>query len=179
MTTETIIADLHTAIVATLLEQFPALQTCEFYREDRETLPVPACLLDMSEMESDEREEAGTDQLAAHFRFEAELVLPFRTAQGKLEIRKQATAFATYLHQRSRWPGVLQEGRIKVIGAYKSDFQPELDRYEVWRIEWRQLLKTGASVWDEGEATTPTTVFFGQPPDIGPGNEENYVQVHP
>lgn len=179
MTTETNLATLHDIIVATLAAQFTALQTIEFYREDRENLPAPACLLDMSDIEAEPGEDPGTDQLAARVRFEAELVLPFRTPKGKLEVRKMAAAFAAFLRKRSRWPGIPQAGAIEVIGAYKSDFSPELDQYEVWRVEWRQLLHLGASVWDEGEATTPTTVFAGFKPYVGIPNKDKYVQVHP
>lgn len=187
MTTETDLTQLHTIIVDTLKAQFPAMKTVEFYRDatdEREQLhaaDLPACILNLTELEEDPEQEPGTDQLAARFRFEAELVLPFRALNPKLAVRLQAAAFASYLRKRSRWPGINQAGRIEAINAYKSDFQPELDQYEVWRVEWRQLLHIGTDVWADlpGDPGTPTTVFLGMAPDIGPGHEPDYAQVAP
>jgi len=187
MTTETDLAQLHDIIVDTLKAQFPEMNTVEFYRDDPDgraplsAADLPACILDMTELEEDPEQEPGTDQLAARVRFEAELVLPFRALRSKLEIRLQAVAFASYLRKRSRWPGINQAGRIEAINAYRSDFQPQLDQYEVWRVEWRQLLHFGTDVWADlpGDPVTPSTVFLGQAPDIGPGNESKYDQVAP
>jgi hypothetical protein len=187
MTTETNLTQLHDIIVATLRAQFPAMKAVEFYREGqdgREPLraeDLPACILDLTELEEDPEEEPGTGQLAARFRFEADLVLPFRALRSKLAIRLQAASFASYLRKQSRWPGINQAGRIEAINAYRSDFQPELDQYEVWRVEWRQLLHIGTDVWADlpGSPGTPSTVFLGEFPEIGPGNEPNYDQVAP
>jgi hypothetical protein len=41
------IEEFHTRIVDAIKAQFPDLQTVEFYREDRDEVPTPACLLDM------------------------------------------------------------------------------------------------------------------------------------
>jgi hypothetical protein len=148
---------LHATIIAAIAAEFPALQTVEFYREDRTEVTAPACLLNLSEFEGD-GEDPGTGQLAVMCRFEAEIIMGFRTPAAKQEIRKLCAAFSAFLH-RARWPG----GRVtpaQDIHAYQSDFKPALDQYEVWTIEWKQGINLGANVW-AGEGVTPTTVFLG------------------
>src|SRR5690606_27856540 len=95
---------LHAAIVADIKAAFPALATVEFYREtsDRVRLELPACLLELSEMELAEDEDPGTEQTAVEARFEARLIIGFRTPDAKVEIRKLAGAFAAFLRHR-RW----------------------------------------------------------------------------
>lgn len=178
MNTETNLADLHDIITATIQAQFPTMETVEFYREREQKLTVPACLLDLTEVEPEPDEDPGTGQLAARCRFEAELVLPFRTVKGKLAVRVQAAAFAAWLHKLSRWPGVVQAGNIEVTAVHKSDFSPELDQYEVWRVEWQQVLHFGQSIWTD-DGTAPTTVMLGYSPEIGAAHEDKYWQVHP
>lgn len=176
------LGQLHDAIVAGIKAQYPDLVTVEFYTHDRDApkaSQLPACFLDLTEFENVPEEDPGNDMLAMHACFEAELVLPFRTARGKLEIRKRAAAFAGFLRQRSRWPGALQAGAMQVLGAYRSDFSPQLDQYEVWRVDWRQLLYIGRDAWDESGIPVPSGVFLGIDPDIGLSNVDKYVQVAP
>jgi len=174
--TEISLEDLHAKIAAAIQAKFPDLKTVEFYREDRDELPVPACLLDLREFEDEPSADPGTGQLAVVARFEAEFILPLRTPRAKLSARVLAASFAQFISQR-RWPGC-PVGVAEHIHAYKSDFKPELDQYEVWCVEWRQLVNLGESVWkDDGAA--PTTVFLGFAPDIGLGHEADYVQVAP
>lgn len=168
---------LHTAITTAIASAFPALQTVEFYRLERVELPAPACLLEM--VEADEGADPGSEQQSLMVRFEARFILPFRTTHAKLEVRKLAMAFAAFIRKHGRWSGVGgQGGTPKVIGCYPDDFDPLLDQYEVWRVEWQQLLWFGDSVW-AGEGITPTTVFVGFAPNIGTGHEADYIQVQP
>lgn len=170
------LGDLHATIVAAIAAEFPALATVEFYREDRTELPVPACLLNLEEFEHEPDSDPGTEQISVALRFEAEFIMGFRDPNVKVEIRRLVGAFAAFLH-RARWPG----GHISpamAIHAYRSDFKPQLDQYEVWVVEWRQIANLGASVWTGG-GITPTTIYLAQSPDIGTGNEDKYTQVSP
>lgn len=175
------LAVLHDAIVADIKAQFPTLATVEFYRDDRKNLPKPACLLSMTEFEGSPDDDPGTEQLAVMMTFEAELIIGFNSLKAKQNIRVLAASFAAWLHKR-RWTNPagltpkLPTGPCIVSGAYPDDFQPELDQFEVWRIEWQQLVHLGDTVWtNEGE--TPSRVFFGQVPEVGTGNEADYVEV--
>lgn len=189
--TEIELAVLHDAIVADIKAQFPDLVTVEFYRaeegqgdDERKTLPVPACLLELSEMTTDPDRDPGTEQLAVTATFEARLIIDsFKTLNAKLSIRVLAAAFSAWLRLR-RWnnpavPGkCLPTGPAYVIGAYPDDFSPELDRYEVWRVEWQQEIHLGSTVWND-EGVTPSIPVFSWSPAIGPGHEDDYTEVLP
>lgn len=184
------LAVLHQAIVADIKAKFPGLVTVEFYREDREKLPMPACLLELTELDAIPEDDPGTEQLAVMAKFEAELVIGFRTPEAKLSIRELAGALAAWLRMR-RWTNPadptkkLPTGEAQVIGAYQDDFvvvgraqNRPLEQFEVWRVEWQQRVHLGNTVWTD-EGTTPSEVFVGQAPEVGTGNEEDYTQVYP
>lgn len=182
---------LHSAIVADIEAQFPDLVTVEFYRAEegqgedaRKTLPVPACLLELSEMPADPDRDPGTEQLAVTATFEARLIIDsLKTQNAKLSVRVLAAAFSAWLRLR-RWnnpavPGkCLPTGPAYVIGAYPDDFSPELDRYEVWRVEWQQELHLGDTVWKD-EGVTPDKPLYSWVPEIGTGHEGDYSEVMP
>lgn len=178
---------LHSAIENDIRAQFPHLQTVQFYQDDpeeRQRLPVPACLLNISEMEADNDIDPGTEQLAVVATFEAYFIVnSIRTQKASLEIRKLAAAFMAWLRKR-RWTNPdnpakkLPTGPANVVGGFPDDFTPEMDKYEVWRVEWQQVIHLGQSVWN-AEGITPSQVLVSQAPDIGTGNEEHYEQVAP
>ncbi len=188
---------LHAAIAADIQAKFPDLRTVEFYRgegndhDDRKTLPVPACLLELTELETSDDNDPMTEQIAMIAHFEAELVIRFTTPNAKRSVRKLAASMAAWLHNR-RWTNPadtakkLPTGPCEVVGAYQSDFSNTmpgqrdmpLDQYEIWKVEWRQLVNLGESVWTD-EGTTPTTVYLGAAPEIGPDHIDDYVQVAP
>jgi hypothetical protein len=195
--TEINLDTLHEAIVADIQAQYPDLRTVEFYRgegnehDDRKSLSCPACLLNLSEYEPSEEDDPGTGQLAIVAHFEAELIIKFSTPNAKRSIRKLAAAFAAWLHNR-RWTNPsgttpkLPTGPCMVVCAYQDDFSSimpgkrdqHLDQFEIWKIEWRQKIHLGESVWkDEGE--TPAIVYVGITPDIGLENIDKYIKVHP
>jgi hypothetical protein len=157
--TEVCLEELHAAMLDTIKSAFPTLQTVEAYRDDRTTsLTTPACLLELTEMEATPEQDPGTEQLAVVARFEARFILGFRTQEVQLQARALAAAFAAYLRKNPRWPGVVT-GPAEVIGCYRDEFDPELDKYEVWRVEWAHVLHLGETVW-KAEGIIPTTVFL-------------------
>ena len=169
--TEITLDALHDAIVARISEHFPALKTVQAYRLDRKALPTPACLIEMLEFETtSEAEDPGTEQLAVTLRFEARLIIGFKTPQAKLEIRKLAAALGVFT-RFNRWGQAV--GPAKVIGAYPDDFDPELDQYECWRLEWTHVAYLGDSMWlDNGLPVGDP--LFSYTPKIGIGNEQYY-----
>lgn len=180
--TEVDLGVLHSAIVADIAAQFPQLVTVEFYRDDRKSLPVPACLLELTELEAMPDEDPGTEQLAVMAKFEAELIIGFREVDGvraKQSIRVLAAALSAWMRKR-RWTNPadptkkLPTGAVEVIGAYQDDFSvmgrqrdQDLPQFEVWRVEWQQIIHLGNTVWTD-EGTQPTDVYVqenlnGQP----------------
>jgi len=179
------VAKLFDAIVADIKEQFPDLVNVQFFPddpEDRVQLPVPACLLDVSEMEVDMEEDPGTQQVAARFSFSAFLVISgLQDGNTKLAIRLLAASLVSFLRLRHwRDPDdpskCLPTDPAIPIGAYRDDFDPRLDRYEVWRVDWEQIVYLGESVW-AGGAFLPTGIWLGQSPEIGAAHVDKYERI--
>lgn len=161
---------MHDAIIASIAAAFPALATVDAYREDRKQLTLPAVLINLTDLEPEPDEDPGTEQLAAMARFDAQIVIGFRTANAKREVRKLAAALAHHIYG-NRWGQPVEAARVTAI--VQDDFSPELDRFEVWRVEWQQIIHIGTSVWNN-DGVIPTEVLIGFEPDTGPGNESQY-----
>lgn len=170
----------HAAIVAKIAAQYPTVHTVAAYRLDRKSLPLPAILVELTEMEAAPAGDAldpGTGQLSVWARFEARVILGFRTTNAKLEVRKLAAALAQYVHL-NRW-GV-PVGPAEVIGCYEDDFgqvgaNGELEQFEIWRVEWRQVIHIGSSVWTD--TVTPDQPVYSWVPDVGIGHEADYLPL--
>ena len=163
---------LHDAIVQSIGDSFPALQTVTTYHTDRQQLDLPAVLIELIELEPNPDDDPQTEQLPALARFEARIVVGFRETDVKREIRKLAAALAHHIHQE-RWAQPV--GPAEVTAISPDDFSPELDQFEVWRIEWMHAVHIGESVW--GDDGTPPVPVYSWAPDIGPGNEDKYKEM--
>lgn len=162
------------AIAAGVAAAFPAFRTVEFDRDDEsEAFPTPAWIGSFAEGEPNPADDPGTGQWPLLARFEARIIIAARQAGAKLEVRKAATAFATWLNLR-RFPGVLADP-CKVIACEPDEFAPHLDRFEVWRVEWFIPCFFGESVWTPGPAITEAWYSFA--PDIGAAREADYRQL--
>jgi hypothetical protein len=170
---------MHAQIEAQIQAAFPAIKTVEFYRDDEnEAIPAPAILLEMSEVEPDPTEDDGTGQLPAFMRFEARIVMGIRTPSVKAAVRKAACALAGWLHLRA-WGNGVMAGPCIVIVCAPDEFDPRLDKWAVWRVEWRQQVFLGDNVWDgENDGAVPSS-FFSFAPDIGVPHIPDYVRVGP
>ena len=136
---ETDLSALHEQIGQSLKAAFPVFKVVEFYREEEDREPLlngelPALLLELSEMEPNIDNDPGTEQFPMIARFEARVVIGFRTPQAKVEVRKLAGAVAAFIHKHGRFYG--PGGAAVVDGIVSDDFSPGLDRYEVWRVEF-------------------------------------------
>lgn len=170
--TVTTLDAVHAGIVDAIKAQFPTLQTVEAYRLDRKSMPTPACLIEMTEMDAAPEIDPGTEQLAVNARFEARFAISFRQGANnpKLEVRKLAAAFAAFARLK-RWGCPI--GPAEVIGCYQDDFDPELDQFECWRVEWQQVIHLGDTVWtDDGIVPSPV---YSWAPEIGIPHEPDYV----
>lgn len=183
--TEIDLSTLHEAIVADIKGAFPQLVTVQFYQDDpeeRKTLPIPACLLTLTEMEADNDIDPGTEQLAVNATFEAQFIISnIRNPEAALKVRTLTAAFMAWLRKR-RWTNPsdttkkLPTGPANVVGGYPDDFNPAMDRYEIWRVEWQQVIHLGDSVWND-DGVTPSQVFFSWSPEIGFGHEGDYEEI--
>lgn len=175
---------LQDAIVADIKAAFPDLKTVEFYGDDREPRNIiPACQLDIPEWQDFDSPDPGTEQQPVMMRFEARFIIDgVKSQASKREIRRLAAAFSAFLYKR-RWsdadnPGKkIPTGPAEFLGAYHDTFNADLDQYQVWRVEWQQIVHLGQSVWGDDGSTAPSRVFVGMAPDIGTGHEPDYAEV--
>ena len=171
--TEIDLNSLHQAIIDAIAAQFPTLQTVVDYHDDRKTLRTPAVLVELSDFEATPDDDPGTEQLAVLARFEARIVIGFRTPNAEREIRKLAAALGVFIHMK-RWGQ--PAGPAEVLTITPDTFEPDLDQFVVWRVEWQQPLHIGVSVWNN-DGMIPIEVLLSYVPDIGPGNEEKYEPI--
>lgn len=163
---------LHEGILGAIRQRFPQLATVEAYRQLRGTLPVPACLVELAELEATDELDPGTGQLAMMARFEARLVIGFRQGglNPGLEIRKLTAALATFVHQQ-RWG--LPVGAADVLGCWPDDFDPGLEQFECWRVEWQQVIHLGETAWPAESGTVPQPLVAWAP-EVGAQHEPTY-----
>lgn len=163
---------LQDAIATALAAQFPAFKTVEFYREDEdERIPTPALLLELVEAEPAPDMAAGTGQWPAQLRFAARVVIHNRGAESRREVRSVATSLAAALHNR-RWPG-MRTDEAEVIACEPDEFAPNLDRFCVWLVEWRQLAFFGVNAWDH-DGGGDGIPYYSFSPIIGVPHEPEY-----
>jgi hypothetical protein len=184
--TEIGLATLHQAIVADIAAKFPDMKTVEFDRDDTDRKPIPpsklpACLLELPEFEPAPEDDMGTGQFPVHARFEAYLIIGFRTPAAKMEIRLVAASFAAWLHTR-RWTNPADQahkiptGPALVTACERDEFHPALDNCEVWRVEWVQTIFLGENEFQHWTGTVPQAMV-STAPEIGPENESAYQPI--
>lgn len=185
------LAALHTAIVSVSAAAFPGVHF-EFYREDRVNLPFgdgavgndprAYVLLELDEFEPGDAIDPGTEQLAMMAKFSANVVMKTLPVDARLAVRVLAASFGAFLRKQSRFnPASVLQGSAEVLGVFKDDFNPELDKYEVWRVDWVQNVWLGTGdIWlPEPGATPPDQVFFSYVPLIGTPHEADYQELQP
>ena len=183
------LAALHTAIVSVSAAAFPGVHF-EFYREDRVNLPFgdgavgndprAYVLLELDEFEPGDTD-PGTEQQAMVAKFCANVVMKTLPVDARLAVRILAASFAAFLRKQSRFGAPNPQGSAEVVGCYKDDFNPDLDKYEVWRVDWVQTVWLGTGdIWlPEPGATPPDQVFFSYAPLIGTPHETDYQELQP
>lgn len=161
------------AMCASIGAAFPALQVVDAYDPDRGEFPAPALFVGIDDMEGVPDEDPGTEQLALLVRFEAYLILGFRTTEVLRQAPALAAAIAHHIHL-SRWGKPVRPAEVTLIEP--DEFSPELDQFVAWRIDFQHVVHVGASIWTD-EGTLPTQVLASWAPKIGPGNEPSYVDI--
>lgn len=153
--TEVTLEQVYDGITSAISAQFPGVYV-EAEREDRKPPSVPAILVEMSEMLGEANDDPGTGQQGMQVRFEALVIMGFRQPgkSAKREVRQLAAALSAFVRLQ-RWGCPI--GPAIVLGAHPDHFDPELDQFECWRVEWEQCIDLGATVWTN-EGTQPTVV---------------------
>lgn len=179
---------LHQKIVEAFAEKFSTdFNLIAFYRDEEErrapkVTELPALLLELTELEPDAENDANCEQLPVIARFEARIVvnamqdkaLSIETA--KIKVRALAAKLAHYLYKHKRFHK-LPAGALSVDAIVEDAFYPELDRYEVWRVDFSIPILIGESVWIS-DGITPTPAYSWSP-NIGAEHEQDYQDIEP
>lgn len=164
-------------VEAEIKQKFPAFKTVVFDLDDEsEDIATPAVLLEICEAEPDDGAQAGTGQLPALLRVEARIIMGVRTPQVKRAVRKAALALAGWLHLK-RWDGVIADP-ARILACSPDEFDPRLDKWAVWRVEWHHRVFVGEAYDDPdlNHGGVPTA-FFSFSPDIGIPSQGDYQQL--
>lgn len=167
---------------------FPQFVTVEFHRgddgEDRQELMVPAILLEDNSMEPVSDGDMGDEVTFTTFDLSAYVILSSkRNPLVRREIRQVVAQLVNFI-DKNRWPDVdateagvtLQCEGARVVVAERDSFDPRLDKYEVWRIDFTQMIPIGQSVW-EGDNFLPERIFISYSPVIGLPHKDDYVEL--
>lgn len=168
--TEIDLEALHQSVRDAIAAEFPSFAEVGDYQVSRKKIMTPAVLVELMDMEAAPEDDPGTEQLAMLTKWVARVVIDFATASPALEARKRAAALGHFAHQQ-RWGHPVSPARVTVIGP--DAFDPDLDRLEVWAVEWEQIVHIGPSVFDD-EGVVPSEVMIGYAPEIGIPHEEDY-----
>lgn len=151
-----------------------AVPTVDYYRRiDRKAI-VPAIFFELTAI--DNNPESATEQFDGVFRFSAYCLVPFNAASPKLAVRVLAASLVEKI-QGKRWACPI--GRAKVTLVEPDDFDPENAEYETVRVDWEQEGLLGQSVFNDDGSITPTEVWMGWEPNVGPAHVSDYVQAIP
>lgn len=137
----------HDAVLAALKQAFPVFKTVDDYPQDRRPRATPALFIELDEAEQANDEDPGTGQQAMNLRMVARVVVPASGDKSGRQVRSLALAVAAFVHL-SRFGQPINAA--EVVGAYPDAFEPELDQYLVWRVEWQQVAHFGSVVCPDG-----------------------------
>lgn len=133
-------------------------------------LRVPAVYVELAELEPISN--LGDTRILADARFEAHCIVDPNAARSHLAVRELASRVMTALHNLRRpLPG---HGHIRLIRAGEDGFRPEMDGYMVWMVEWAVEIALGDL---EPAGITPSEIYFGMTPAIGPGHVPDYDRI--
>lgn len=157
-------------VVSEVKTQFQTFNTMAAEDQIDADLPVPAILVQISEIEPNLDRDDSTGRLPCLVRLEAQLVLGARTTKVRREVAKAAGALAAFIYNNRlgvHWgPGM-------VISVEPDEFNPNSDRFDVWRVEWAHETELGQSyIIDEG--VTPREVLTSWAPNVGAENKASY-----
>lgn len=163
--------ELHEAIKAALKAKFPKV-TVDYYSRPGEKIAVPAIFFELEAIEDANPSDNGTEQLEVLLRFSAECITTYKQG-GKLSARLLAASVASFVH-RNKFGKPITPGRFASSGM--ESFRQAEDSYESWSVKWTHTAFLGTSIWD-AEGVIPEHVYLGFPPNIGPGHEDDYIEV--
>lgn len=165
---------LHDAIIGVLRPALHDIALVEIYPDlqDQRSIPLPAVLIELAEIEPGS--DPGTGQLGLVGRFQARAITDPVAPHAQLAVRELAARVALLAYQQS-WGLPLSAARIHSIA--ECGMKPELDGYYVWMVEWTQQFLLGTQTWDYPRTTRE--LYIGIEPNVGLEYIQDYVDFGP
>lgn len=155
--------ELHDAINARLTEAFPGVSIFTNYERFQKLVPTPAILVELVEMPRNQDDgDTGTGQFHFDLNFEARCVCKNIDGAGTVAVRKLAIALAGYIHD-TKWgmkvPDDPNQTELEiqpvspayVNGAFEDVWEPDIDTYEAFRVEWSHSAYVGVDAFLGGD----------------------------
>lgn len=138
--------------------------------QSQRAIRVPAVYIEISELEPVSN--PGDGRISVDARFEARCIVDPNGSRSHLAVRELASRVVRAL-QEIRRP-VAGHGHIRIERAGDEMFRPKMDGYEVWVVEYGVEVYLGEL---EPEGVTPTEIYFGMTPAIGPNHVPDYERI--
>lgn len=166
------LTDMVDATVAKLRAAMPDVPTIEGDPppHSQRSIRVPAVYLEISELEPVSN--PGDGRISVDARFEARCIVDPNGSRSHLAVRELASRVVRAL-QEIRRP-VAGHGHIRIERAGDEMFRPKMDGYEVWVVEYGIEVYLGEL---EPAGVTPTEIYFGMTPTIGPNHVPDYERI--
>jgi hypothetical protein len=166
------LTDIVDATVAKLRAAMPDVPTIEGDPppHSQRSIRVPAVYLEISELEPVSN--PGDGRISVDARFDARCIVDPNGTRSHLAVRELASRVVRAL-QEIRRP-VSGHGHIRIERAGDEMFRPKMDGYEVWVVEYGVEVYLGEL---EPAGVTPTEIYFGMTPAIGPNHVPDYERI--
>ena len=167
-----ILGDALDNVVLAIGAAFPAAKSVVAEDESLTDLPVPAIVVQISELEPDPGSDAHDGRFPCNVRIEARVIIGHRTPKARREVAQFAGALAAFVH--SNRFGVVWNAAT-ILAVEPDEFAPMADKFDVWRVEWVHGAHVGPEV--DLDDFVATKVLVSGAPSIGPENEPTYVEL--
>lgn len=168
----TTLIDIADAIVTKLRDALPDIPTiaADPPAQSQRAIRVPAIYLDIAELEPINN--PGDGRISVDARFEARCLVDPNMPRSHLAVRELASRTIRAL-QEIRRP-VPNHGHIRIARAGGDEFRPVMEGYEMWEVEFNVEIYLGEL---EPAGVTPTEIYFGMTPAIGPNHVPDYERI--
>ena len=136
--------ELHTAIVDRLTADLTTVPTCAAYPQLERRITLPAVIVELDELSP---EDFGWPDFSAWAEFTAWCVHDPSLPSAMLEVRNLAATVAARIHQEEDFGFADVLRRTEVLRVSPDDFNPDLDGYLVWAVQFRIGVRIGEREW--------------------------------
>ena len=165
--------DYHTAVQQYLSAELPWLKVVESYPERCDRLDTPSAFFGVVDWDRAE-EQRMTGELSVELN--CQLLVVFGQA-GKISsnaIRNAAMSISLKLDEQRFG---LDAEPAQFVSAEPWAFDPDLDQYVVWAVNFRHQVEVGEDQFDLVPDFLPTSANVGQVPKTGADHLDDYEQL--